>query len=471
MKIEQLYTGCLAHGAYYIESNGAAAIIDPLRDVASYIRKAQQDNAVIKYVLETHFHADFVSGHLELAAATGATIVYGPEAQPGFPAHIATDGEILTLGAIKLKVLHTPGHTMESSCFLLINEAGEETALFSGDTLFIGDVGRPDLAQQASGKTKEELAGILFDSLRGKVMPLPGHITIYPAHGAGSACGKNMSDQTTDTLAHQLAINYALRKNMTREDFIKEVTEGLTPPPAYFPMNVSLNKQGYGHVEEVMNRGLRPLSPAAFEAAANETEAVILDTRGPEIFVVGFIPGSFNIGLDGNFAPWAGTLIPVVKHPILFIADPGREEEVVTRLARIGYDNTIGYLEGGFNAWKTDDRPTDTITVITPDELADRMLWTAVNILDIRRRSEYGNEHIENAINIPLESINDNTQLPDKKQLYYVHCAGGYRSAIFISIMRMRGYHNLVDIRGGLKAMKECGRFQLTDYLSTSQFL
>ena len=471
MKIEQLYTGCLAHGAYYIESNGVAAIIDPLRDVTSYIKKAQADNAVIKYVLETHFHADFVSGHLELAATTGATIVYGPGAQPRFPAHIATDGEILHLGAVKLKVLHTPGHTMESSCFLLINEAGEETALFSGDTLFIGDVGRPDLAQQASGKTKEELAGILFDSLRNKVMPLPGHITIYPAHGAGSACGKNMSDQTTDTLAHQLSVNYALRKDMTKAEFIREVTEGLTPPPAYFPMNVSMNKQGHGHVEDVINKGLRPLSPAAFEASANETAAVILDTRSPEIFVEGFIPGSFNIGLDGNFAPWAGTLIPLVKYPILFIATPGREKEVVTRLARIGYDNTIGYLEGGFDAWKADDRPTDNITVMTPDELADRMLWTPVNILDIRRRSEYGKEHVRDAINIPLEYINDNTQLPDKQQLYYVYCAGGYRSIIFISIMRMRGYHNLVDIKGGLKAMKESGRFPLTDYLSPTLYL
>jgi glyoxylase-like metal-dependent hydrolase (beta-lactamase superfamily II)/rhodanese-related sulfurtransferase len=466
MKLEQLYTGCLAHGAYYIESNGAAAIIDPLRDVASYIRKAQQDDAVIKYVLETHFHADFVSGHLELAAATGATIVYGPGAQPGFPAHIATDGEILTLGAVRLKVLHTPGHTMESTCFLLLNEAGEETALFSGDTLFIDDVGRPDLAQQASGKTKEELAGILFDSLRNKIMPLPGHITIYPAHGAGSACGKSMSDQTSDTLAHQLSVNYALRKNMTRDEFIKEVTEGLTPPPAYFPMNVSMNKHGSGDLEDVIERGTHPLSPAAFEAAANETDAIVLDTRGAEIFVKGFIPGSFNIGVDGNFAPWAGTLIPGVEQPILFIADPGREKEVVTRLARIGYDNTIGYLEGGFDAWKADGRPTDNITVITADELADRMLWVTVNILDIRRRSEYGSEHVENAINIPLEYINDSMQTLDRKQLYYVHCAGGYRSAIFISIMRMRGYHNLVDIRGGLKAMKESGRFQLTDYLS-----
>lgn len=466
MRIEQLYTGCLAHGAYYIESNGAAAIVDPLRDVSSYIRKAQQDEAVIKYVLETHFHADFVSGHLELAAATGATIVYGPGAQPGFPAHIAADGELLTLGDVKLKVLHTPGHTMESTCFLLLSEAGEELALFSGDTLFIGDVGRPDLAQQAAGKTKEELAGILFDSLRNKVMPLPGHITIYPGHGAGSACGKNMSEQTTDTLAHQLAVNYALRKDMTRAEFIKEVTEGLTPPPAYFPMNVSMNKQGYGHMEDVVKRGLCPLSPAAFEAAANETDAVILDTRGPEVFTEGFIPGSINIGVDGSFAPWAGTLIPGVEQPILFVADPGREKEVVTRLARIGYDNTIGYLEGGFDAWKASGRPTDNITVITPDELADRMLWVQANILDIRRRSEYGNEHVENAINIPLEYINDSMETLDKKQLYYVHCAGGYRSAIFISIMRMRGYHNLVDIKGGLKAMKESGRFQLTDYLS-----
>jgi len=465
MKIEQLYTGCLAHGAYYIESNGEAAIIDPLRDVAAYISRAQQDNAVIKYVLETHFHADFVSGHLDLAAAMGANIVYGPGATPAFPAYIATDGEILTLGNIQLKVLHTPGHTMESSCFLLIDAAGKETALFSGDTLFIGDVGRPDLAQQAAGKTREELAGILFDSLRSKIMSLPPDIIVYPAHGAGSACGKLISGQRTDTLGGQLRTNYALRADMSREEFITAVTDGLTPPPAYFPLNVQMNKQGYENVDDVITRGTRSLSPDAFEALANGTGAVILDTRGPELFVDGFIPGSVNIGLDGNFAPWAGTLVPG-QQPILFIAGPGREQEVVTRLARIGFDHTLGYLEGGFEAWRAAGRTVDDIVTITPSELAERQSWIPVQLIDVRRSNEFSGEHIAGAVNIPLEYINDHIGQLDKHQLYYVHCAGGYRSVIFISIMRMRGYHNFVDVKGGMKALKESGLFQLSDYFT-----
>lgn len=463
MKIEQFYTGCLAHGAYYIESNGAAAIVDPLRDISAYINRAAEDNAVIKYVLETHFHADFVSGHLDLAAATGANIVFGPGAQPAFPAYIATDGELLTLGDIKIKVLHTPGHTMESTCFLLLDEAGQETALFSGDTLFIGDVGRPDLAQQASGKTKDELAGILFDSLRTKIMTLPPHITIYPAHGAGSACGKVISSERTDTLAGQLSTNYALREDMTRVEFIQAVTEGLTPPPAYFPMNVKMNKQGAENVADVIARGMRALAPADFEALVTETGAVILDTRGPEKFVQGFVPGSINIGLDGNFAPWVGTLIPVGERPILFIADQGRELEVVTRMARIGFDNTIGYLEGGYAGWKASGGPTDGIVVVTPEELAVRQTWLPVNMLDVRRRNEFNTEHVAGAINIPLENIHERVDL-DKKKLYYVYCAGGYRSVIFISIMRMRGYHNLVDVKGGLKGIRDNGHFLLTDH-------
>jgi hydroxyacylglutathione hydrolase len=468
MNIEQLYTDCLAHGAYYIESNGAAAIIDPLRDITAYLSRAQQDNAVIKYVLETHFHADFVSGHLDLAAATGANIVYGPGAEPAFPAHIATDGEILTLGDIKIKVLHTPGHTMESTCFLVFDERGKETALFSGDTLFIGDVGRPDLAQRSSGKTKEELAGILFDSLRSKIIPLPAHITIYPAHGAGSACGKMISSQQTDTLAGQLHTNYALRQDMTRAEFITAVTEGLTPPPAYFPMNAQMNKQGYENIEDVITRGMQALSPEAFEALSNDTGAPVLDTRGAERFVQGFIPGSINIGLDGNFAPWAGTLIPGGEKPILFIAEEGREKEVVTRLARIGFNNTIGYLQGGYTAWKESGGPADGIVVVTPAELADRQSRIPVNLLDVRRKNEFSLEHIAGAINIPLEYINESMERLDKRKLYYVHCVGGYRSVIFISIMRMRGYHNLVDVRGGLKAMKDSGDFLLTDYSTPS---
>ncbi len=346
MKVEQIYTGCLAQGAYYIESDGEAAVVDPLREVEPYIMKADRNHAKIKYVFETHFHADFVSGHLDLAKKTAATIVYGPTASPDFKAHIAKDGEVFKVGKISFTVLHTPGHTMESSCYLLKDEKGKEVALFSGDTLFIGDVGRPDLAQKAAHMTQEELAGLLFDSLKNKVMPLNDDIIIYPAHGAGSACGKNMSKETTDTLGRQKATNYALRANMTKEEFVKEVTTGLMPPPAYFPLNVMMNKQGYESIDDVMKRGKIALNPDAFEAAANETGALILDTREAQIFAKGFIPNSINIGIDGNFAPWVGTMIPDIKQQILIVEEPGREEEAITRLARVGYDFTIGFLKG-----------------------------------------------------------------------------------------------------------------------------
>ncbi len=471
MKIEQIYTGCLAQGAYYIESNGEAAIIDPLREVQPYIEKALKNNATIKYVLETHFHADFVSGHVDLAKKTGATIIYGPTAAPGFDAHIAQDNEVLKLGNISIKVLHTPGHTMESTCYLVIDANEKEVACFTGDTLFIGDVGRPDLAQKAAHLTQEELAGLLFDSLRTKIMPLADDNIVYPAHGAGSASGKNMSKETTDTLKHQKETNYALRANMTREEFIKEVTTGLMPPPAYFPANVMMNKQGYDSIDTVLNRGLQALTPKAFEAAAHETEALVLDTRAPQTFAKGFIPGSVNIGIDGNFAPWVGALITDIKQPILIVADKGREEEVVTRLARVGYDNTIGYLEGSYEMWQEAGKDTDYIISVSPEDLSHLMANTEAHILDVRKQSEYYSEHIIGAENAPLDFINDSMSVIDKNKTYHVHCAGGYRSMIFISILRARGYNNLIDVKGGFKDIKETGKFRITDYVCPTTML
>lgn len=466
MKVEQIYTGCLAQGAYYIESDGEAVIIDPLREVQPYIQKAEKNGARIKYVLETHFHADFVSGHLDLSRKTGAPIVYGPNAAPDFDFYSAKDGEELKVGRAVIKVLHTPGHTMESTCYLLKDETGREVGLFSGDTLFIGDVGRPDLAQKIKGDlTQDTLAGYLFDSLRNKIMPLPDDIIVYPAHGAGSACGKNMSKETTDTLGHQKQTNYALRADMTREEFIKEVTDGLTPPPAYFPMNVMMNIQGYESIDKVLERGKQALSPEEFEAAANESGALVLDTRDPQTFAKGFIPNAINIGIDGNFAPWVGAMIPDIKQEILLIAEEGREEEVITRLARVGYDHTLGYLKGGFDAWVKAGKEVDHITSISAGELADVMSKGQVNILDVRKVSEYESEHIENAENAPLDVINESMAQIDKNKTYHVHCAGGYRSMIFISTLRARGYDNLIDVKGGFKAIKETGKIRVSDYV------
>lgn len=472
MKVEQIYTGCLAQGAYYIESNGEAAIIDPLREVHPYIAKAERNNATIKYVFETHFHADFVSGHLGLSKKTGAPIVYGPTAKPAFDAYIAKDGEEFRIGNITIKALHTPGHTMESTCYLLKDENGKETALFSGDTLFIGDVGRPDLAQKVvADLTQDKLAGHLFDSLRNKIMPLPDDIIVYPAHGAGSACGKNMSKETTDRLGHQKETNYALRANMTKEDFIKEVTTGLTAPPAYFPLNVMMNIQGYESIDTVLARGQQALSPDAFETAANETGALILDTRDPQVFAKSFIPNSVNIGIDGSFAPWVGAMIPDIKHQILIIAETGREEEVITRLARVGYDNTIGYLKGGFDSWKIAGKEIDQIKSVEADELATIMQKEPVNILDVRKKSEYQSEHMIGAENAPLDFINDSMSGIDKNKTYYVHCAGGYRSMIFNSILRARGFDNLIDVKGGFKAIKESRKIAISDYVCPSTLL
>jgi glyoxylase-like metal-dependent hydrolase (beta-lactamase superfamily II)/rhodanese-related sulfurtransferase len=472
MKVEQIYTGCLAQGAYYIENNGEAAIIDPLREVQPYIEKAERNGATIKYVFETHFHADFVSGHIDLSAKTGAPIVYGPNAACQFECISATDGQEFKLGNATIRVIHTPGHTMESTCFLLIDETGKETSLFSGDTLFIGDVGRPDLAQKVKADLTEDiLAGHLFDSLRNKIMPLADDIIVYPAHGAGSACGKNMSKETTDTLGNQKKTNYALNPALTREAFKKEVLTGLVAPPAYFPLNVLMNIQGYDSIDKVMERGQHALSPKAFEVAANETGALILDTRDPQTFAAGFIPNSINIGIDGSFAPWVGAMIPDIKQEILLVTDEGREEEVITRLARVGYDFTIGYLKGGIAAWKAADMEVDTITSISPAEMFARFKAGEGEIIDVRKNSEYLSEHVVEAENAPLDFINESMLKINKDKTYFVHCAGGYRSMIFNSTLRARGYDNLIDVNGGFKAIKESAEFKITDYVCPSTLL
>ena len=471
MNVQQIYTGCLAQGAYYIESNGEAVIVDPLREIKPYLERAEKNGAKIKYVLETHFHADFVSGHLDLAKETGAKIVYGPTAQPAFDAHVAKDGEVLRVGNISIKVLHTPGHTMESSCFLLCDEKGKDCAVFTGDTLFIGDVGRPDLAQKGN-ITQEVLAGYLYDSLRTKLMPLQDEVMVYPGHGAGSACGKNMSKETVDTIGHQKQFNYALRPDMTRDEFIKEVITGLMPPPQYFPKNAMMNKAGYESIDDVYKRGSNPLSPDAFEAAANETQALILDTRKPDEFVKAFIPNSINIGIDGNFAPWVGALIVDLKQPILIVADPGREMEVITRLARVGYDYALGYLDGGFQSWTNAGKETDAIESITVDQFAEAERHNPnIKILDTRKQSEFNSEHIYNAENIPLDFINQTFEQVDKNQSYYVHCQGGYRSVIFISILKARGYDKLINVAGGFASIKKSGAFKITDYVAPTTML
>jgi len=468
MKIEQIYTGCLAQGTYYIESNGEVAIIDPLRETKPYIEKAENDNAKIKYIFETHFHADFVSGHVTLSKETGAAIVFGPTAKPTFNSIIATDGEEFKLGKITIVALHTPGHTMESTTYLLKDENGKDTAIFTGDTLFLGDVGRPDLAQKAVTMTQEELAGILFDSLRNKIMPLADDIIVYPAHGAGSACGKNMMKETVDTLGNQKKMNYALRANMTKEEFVQEVTEGLLPPPLYFPLNVKMNKEGYEDIDAVLARGTQALSPEAFEVAANETDAIVLDVRHQNDFVKGHIPRSIFIGLDGTFAPWVGALIADVKQPVLMIVPEGREEETIIRLSRVGFDNTIGYLEGGFEAWKKASKEYDTITSISAETfreiIEDHESIESVPIFDVRKVSEFQAEHIVSAHNTPLDFLNEHFSEFPKNEMFYLHCLGGYRSVIAASILKSRGIHNLIDIKGGYETIIET-EIPVTNYV------
>ncbi|PTM10590.1 MAG: MBL fold metallo-hydrolase [Bacteroidetes bacterium] len=453
MKVEQIYTGCLAEAAYYIESQGEAVIIDPLRETEPYLERAKAAGAKIKYVLETHFHADFVSGHLDLARKTGATIVYGPTAQPNFAAHVAEDNEILHVGAVTIQVLHTPGHTLESTTYLLRDEQGKEVAIFTGDTLFLGDVGRPDLAIKQGELTREDLAGLLFDSLRNRIMPLSDEVIVYPGHGAGSACGKKMSKDTWDYLGDQKKANYALRADMTKAEFVKEVTTGLVEPPQYFPKNAIMNKMGYESLDEVRERGTQPLSVRAFKAAWEAEKALVIDTRKQDVFAQGFIPGSIFIGIDDSFAMWVGALIVDLKQPILFVADPGREEEVVTRLARVGYDNSIGYLAGGFAAWAAAGEAVDTLEECTAAEFAKRYPAKAIHLLDVRRASEYNTEHLVGAVNFPLDFINRNMNQLERNTPYYLHCAGGYRSVIAASILKARGFQQLVNIKGGYAAL------------------
>ncbi|WP_310378007.1 MBL fold metallo-hydrolase [Flavobacterium sp.] len=481
MKIEQIYTGCLAQGAYYIESNGEVAIVDPLREVQPYIDKANKNNSKIKYIFETHFHADFVSGHVTLAKKTGAPIVFGPTANTNFKAHIATDGEVFKLGEITITLLHTPGHTIESACYLLKDVTGKDYALFSGDTLFLGDVGRPDLAQKAENMTQEDLAGILFDSLRTKIMTLADDVIVYPAHGAGSACGKNLSKETIGSIGNQKQVNYALRSDMSRKEFIKEVTYGLLPPPAYFPMNVKLNKEGYDNVEDIINEAVA-FDAKTFELVANETEALILDVRHQDDFEKGHIPKSIFIGIDGGFAPWVGALILDIKQPILLITPVGKEEETILRLARVGYDNTLGYLKGGFETWKRLGLEYDTVNSSSAEKL-DEILQNVqtrgkaeqskanhkakVSIFDVRKPREFLSEHIENALTTPLDFINDYIAEFPKEEPFYIHCAGGYRSMIAASILKSRGYHNVINVLGGFTAIKTT-RIKTTDYVCPS---
>jgi len=455
MKIEQIYTGCLAQGAYYIESNGEVAIIDPLREVKPYIEKTKADNAKIKYIFETHFHADFVSGHVTLSKETGAPIIFGPNAETSFDAIIAEDGQVFKLGNITITVLHTPGHTMESSVYLLKDENGKDHAIFSGDTLFLGDVGRPDLAQKAGSITEEDLAGFLFDSLRNKIMPLADDVIVYPAHGAGSSCGKNLSKETVDILGNQKQTNYALRADMTKEEFIKEVTDGLLPPPQYFPLNVKMNKEGYDDFQDVLKRSAQALLPEAFEVAANETEAIVLDVRHQSDFAKGHIPRSIFIGLDGGFAPWVGALIADVKQPILLVAPEGREEETITRLSRVGFDQTLGYLKGGFDAWKKASKEYDTVSSIPATTFKEAKESGDVPVFDVRKEGEFLSEHVLDANNTPLDYINNHLAEFPNEDTFYVHCAGGYRSIIAASILKSRGIHNLIDVQGGFKAIKE----------------
>ncbi|HEX9980111.1 MAG TPA: MBL fold metallo-hydrolase [Flavobacterium sp.] len=468
MKIEQIYTGCIAQAAYYLESNGEAAIFDPLREVKPYIEKAQKNGAAIKFIFETHFHADFVSGHLDLANKTGGKIVYGPTAQPDFDAVIAEDGQEFTIGSCTVKAIHTPGHTMESTCYLLIDENGNQHGIITGDTLFIGDVGRPDLAQEmVPGLTQDVLAGYLYESLRNKIMPLDNSLTVYPSHGAGSACGKNMSKETTDLLGNQKKTNYALRADMTKEEFIKELLSGLAAPPAYFPQNVMLNIKGYQSLDSVLEKSRKSLTPEQFKAAAGASGAIILDVRNENDFVKEHIPGSIFIGIQGNFAPWVGALLMDVKQPLLLVTPEGREEEAITRLARVGFDNVLGYLGGGIISWKNSEFKTDSIASVSPEDFEESMAINPYPVIDARKPGEFDAEHVDGAINLPLDSVHSNyTEIP--KEPFFIHCAGGYRSVIMASILKGKGSHNMINVEKGMAGIRNTG-IKLSNFACPSQ--
>lgn len=468
MKIEQIYTGCLAQGAYYVTSNGEAFIIDPLREIQPYIERANRDGVKIKYIFETHFHADFVSGHLDLSKETGASIVFGPTAKPSFESIIAEDNQIFNIGNIKIKVLHTPGHTMESVVYLLIDENGKETAIFSGDTLFLGDVGRPDLAQKAASMTQDELAGLLYDSLYKKILPLADDIIVYPAHGAGSACGKNMMKETVDSLGNQKKVNYALNQP-NKDAFIKAVTDGLTPPPSYFPANVAMNKNGYASIDSIINNGMRALNSEEFINIADTTDAIVLDTRDVGDFAKGFIPRSIQIGINGDFAPWVGALIKDVKQAILLVATKGKEEETVIRLSRVGFDNILGHLSGGFESWKNEGREIDTVNRISPSQFEAEFTKEKSLVIDVRKESEYRAEHIHDAYNKPLHLINDWFDNIKNEDHFYIHCGGGYRSMMAASILKARGIHNFSEVEDGYKAISEKTNIPTTDFICQSK--
>lgn len=473
MKVEQIYTGCLAQGAYYLESKGEAAVIDPLREPEAYISLAESRGAKIKYVFETHFHADFVSGHIDLAAKTGATIVYGPTAmETGYDMHVGKDGEEFKLGNATIRLIHTPGHTMESSCFLLINEEGKEEALFTGDTVFIGDVGRPDLAQKViADLTRDKLARHLYHSIHDKILPLSDDLIVYPGHGAGSACGKNMSKETQDSLGNQKKTNYALRADMTEQEFVDAVLTGLTPPPGYFPHNVIMNIKGYDSIYNVRDRALKGLNTIDFKNAAEAEGVIVLDTRSAADFAAGHVPGSVNVGVEGSFASWVGTVIPDVKTAIVFITDEGKEEEVVTRLSRVGFDNVNGYLKGGITSWSAEGYPVGKVEQIDANQLVELINHGEKNIIDVRRASEYGSEHIVGVENFPLDYWKDALIAMNENEKYYVHCAGGYRSMVFISLLKKEGFLNLVDVKGGFSAIKATGKAKITDYVCPTTLL
>lgn len=472
MKVEQIYTGCMAHAAYYIENNGEVAIFDPLREVQPYIERAKRDNAKIKYVFETHFHADFVSGHLDLKEKTGAQIVFGPTAKPNYEALIASDGQIFTIGNYKIKAIHTPGHTMESTTYLLIDENDKEHGIISGDTLFIGDVGRPDLAQHViADLTQDKLARLLYHSLREKIMPLSDDLIVYPNHGAGSACGKNMSKETTDTLGNQKRTNYALRSDMTEDEFVNELLTGLTTPPGYFPKNVLLNLKGYESLDKVIEKAKKPLNPNNFETLANVSGALILDTRNANDFANGFIPNSINIGIDGSFAMWVGEMISDINQAILLVTEPGKEEECMIRLSRVGYDNTIGYLEGGFASWKQSGKEIDTLKRITGEQLEEMLQTADLPLFDVRKKSEFNSEHLLNSVNIPLNQLNTKLDSFPKDKSFVIYCAGGYRSMIAASILKQRGFDNFIDVSGGFNEIAKTTQLPKTTYVCPSTLL
>ncbi len=470
MNIEQIYTGCLAQGAYYITSNGEAAIVDPLREVQPYMDRLERDNVKLKYIFETHFHADFVSGHLDLSKKTDAPIVYGPNANPSFDAIVAKDEQIFKVGDVTIKVLHTPGHTMESTTYLLIDENGKDHCIFSGDTLFIGDVGRPDLAQKAASMTQEELAATLYHSLRNKIMTLADDVIVYPAHGAGSACGKNMSKETVSTIGNQKQFNYALRADMTEAEFVKEVTDGLLPPPAYFGANVAMNKHGYDSFDEVLSNGMKALTPDEFETVAESAGALVLDTRNSGNFYKGFVPQSINIGLKGDFAPWVGALIADVKQPIILVTELGDEEEAVTRLSRVGFDHVLGHLAGGFDAWEKAGKEIDTVNRIAVEQFAEQVKIGEDKVVDVRKESEYNAEHVEGAYNRPLAYINEWVKDINPQEHFYLHCAGGYRSMMAASILQARGYRNFTEVDGGFNAIAKTA-IPTTDFVCQSKVM